>query len=48
MEEARVRKLGLLLLGEPAGMSAAWKALFVFDGLPLRVDGAGVKKGQKD
>ena len=41
-----MRKLGLVLLGEPAGMSVAWKALFVFEDLPLGVYGAGVKKGQ--
>ena len=47
VEEARVRKLGLLLLGDPAGISGAWKALFVFGGRPLGVDGARVKKGTK-
>ena len=46
MEEARVRKLGLWLLGDAAGISGAWKALFVFGGRPLGVAGAGVKKGQ--
>ena len=47
MDKARVRKLGLLLLGDPAGISGAWKALFVFCGRPLGVDGAGVNKGKK-
>ena len=48
MAEARVRKIGLWLLGDAAGIRGAWKALNVFFGFPMGVDGAGVKKGQRD